>query len=411
MTGIVLGLLLALASLRRLPPRNARAVLAVPVLFLAVYAGLLRSGASYSVFLTGAAIVLGATLLRPGQRVHSAPPQPFLVAGALVLYLAVRDVLSGAPLSIAMIGGASAALLLWMLRRALSEGDLTAGLVAWWSSAFLSLCLITGGLTGREWIDCRYEYGKCTVAGRIYIGIFPSENVLGAIAAATALLCIVAWRSRRIDLFRVSVLSAILLLAGSRTPLLALVAAIGCAVVLTANAREVGGRWRLPLVFSRLLPYAIATTGIVLVFRASGSGFSNRAAIWSAARSFVSPFSLIGLGENRYRVLGELGTFRGHYPHSEYLLLLFFGGLLALVLHAVLFAMIGTRLRGMTRADLARRTVVWSWLLLSGLVDVSWSPAHVDANVWTLVAALALLGLPVMSPAKRLSPEVVGDAS
>ena len=128
---------------------------------------------------------------------------------------------------------------LWQLYWADRVGGLKPAVFVWFASLFLSVGLAVGGLTGREWSSCSAEFDKCSIAGHLYTGIFGSENVLGEVALCLLLTVQIPRYERK--WFHLATFGVLLLIAGSRTPLVSFVSG-RCS------------RWRCPAITARRRP-------------------------------------------------------------------------------------------------------------------------------------------------------------
>jgi O-antigen ligase len=103
---------------------------------------------------------------------------------------------------------------------------------------------------------------------------------------------------------------------------------------------------------------------------------------------------------SRWHELQAVGLLSFHFAHSEYLELVFAGGLVGLALFtAAQTVLIRTLLRGSAGLLPAGPAAV---LAVLGLTEVVWNPLTVDGFSWMLVAALLLASAPRPLPA---SPE------
>ncbi len=77
---------------------------------------------------------------------------------------------------------------------------------------------------------------------------------------------------------------------------------------------------------------AIFGIALTLLFTATPSTLSNRGNIWTSALAALEGQYAFGLGLDRWEPLTQLGYLPEHFPHNGYLLILFSGGVVALLL-------------------------------------------------------------------------------
>ena len=130
--------------------------------------------------------------------------------------------------------------------------------------------------------------------------------------------------------------------------------------------------------------------GVLLLFSANRSTFSNRGNVWLDAVAQLRGNMDLGLGLDRWYTLQKLGALPQHFPHSQYLLLLFSGGWLAFGLHSLLMAS-WVRL-GSTHPGGAWRIALIFAYATTGLTEVIWNPLTIDGLTWITV------GITVASP-------------
>jgi hypothetical protein len=223
---------------------------------------------------------------------------------------------------------------------------------------------------------------------RLYTGIFTSENVLGEVAFLCLLLVFQTPKYKRRPI-HVLTFVVLLLIAGSRTPLVAMATYVVIGAVLAFVGRRDGQEYRPPRTVLAAAVAAIAGLGLWLGYTTTGTRFSNRGQLWSQIAAMVRPTSLVGRSQAEYKALLDKGSFFGHYPHSEYMALMFFGGLIAVALFAAMLYAACLGVRASSRAELALRLAPMICVALYGLLELGWSASTVDPTMWTLIAVLA----------------------
>jgi hypothetical protein len=188
----------------------------------------------------------------------------------------------------------------------------------------------------------------------------------------------------------------------SRTAILALAAAVGlCAMAWLAAGRSSKQSVDPPVAkvtaaFIALIPLVV---GMVLVYRSDVSAFSNRGGMWALGLDAVSGYELAGHGLDWWKVLAASGYFGmgfDHGEHSEYLLIYFSGGIVALAL----FALVLYRLTYIAIAEqnsLIRGAVVPLTFAVCGITETIWNPLSVDQGTWLFYALIAMC-VPALYP-------------
>lgn len=262
-----------------------------------------------------------------------------------------------------------------------------------YSAAITTVALIALAvpITPNAFIPC--SQFKCNEIGAILQGPFASGNLLGLAAAmCAALLLAVRVETRRA--FPVLVfLMAILYTTMSRTSLLA----IGAAVGLLAIDRIASGSIRRHLeTVAKLAAVLIATIPLLLsmalVFLTEASAFSNRGRIWALGREAVGDHAFTGVGIDRWSLLSELGYFgRGfdRFTHSEFLLIYFAGGVVGLVLFALILYRVTYRAI-IENGSLARGAVYPLAFAVCGVIETIWNPLTIDAGTWFFFALISV---------------------
>lgn len=219
---------------------------------------------------------------------------------------------------------------------------------------------------------------KCSVAGALFKSFFESENYVAMIATFTLVagLCTM----RRWELFATAALCLLVIVAtGSRTSYLALAA--GAAWLAGSYLLE---RWRrferIPLVLSAGLVVVFAAGASYLMWSADRATLSNRGNIWVHAREYIAARKATGVGVSKWYYLRDVGEAPTHFFHSGYVLTIFAGGFIALVIWGLwATALLHGRVRD-GRAFTAKAPFVL--LLIYSVTEVVWNPLSVDGLSW-----------------------------
>ncbi|TQK30592.1 hypothetical protein FBY28_3619 [Arthrobacter sp. SLBN-53] len=253
--------------------------------------------------------------------------------------------------------------------------------------------VVTVPLTPGAFIPCGKF--KCTDFDAILQGPFESGNLLGLMAAISGALLLATCSISKKSMVTMVFLFAILYATMSRTSSLAL----GAGVALMAFNRFLSMPKRsyrasplsitLVALSVSVLPIAI---GMALVFRAQLSDFSNRGRIWILGREAVSGYAASGRGIDWWDALTHAGYFGktfDRFPHSEYLLIYFSGGLIGLALFAVVMFRVTASAIENYRST-ARGAVVPLVFAVCGIIEAIWNPLTIDAGTWLFFALVSV---------------------
>ncbi len=397
MVGLIFAAILVWCAMPlRAQFRMGSPLLVVPAALVAALVYYLQPGYRVyaAAFLVAEAVIVAALdpatrFSRPrGDAARRRAVLPFAAAAALVAWIGFRNVAYGAGALSSVLSMLAVLGIIASLYWADCAGLLNPAVFVWFATMFLAVALAIGGATGQEWKTCSAQFDKCTVVHRLYTGIFTSENVLGEVSFLCLLLVFQIPKYRRRGL-HVATFVALLLLAGSRTPLVAVAIYVAIGALLAVSARESAGRYRPRPIVLAVAVGAVAALGLRLGYTTTASGFSNRGQLWSQIAAMVRPASLFGRSQAEYKVLLDRGLFFGHYPHSEYMAMQFFGGLVAVALFAALPYAACVIASAASRRELALRLAPMICVLLYGLLELAWSASTVDPTTWTLIAVLA----------------------
>lgn len=264
-----------------------------------------------------------------------------------------------------------------------------------YSAVLTSVCLVCLVLPiwPSSFISC--SVFKCTAFGAILQGPFASGNTLGLSAAMCAALLFSTMKITRREAVVLLLLLIIMYATMSRTSFFA----FGATVVLVAMDRFIAtGRLKASSfdVVAKLTALCVALMPMLMsmyfVFTSEPSAFSNRGRIWRLAREAVGDDFLTGVGIDRWDLLKDQGYFGRQFDlftHSEYLLLYFSGGMIALVVFAAILYKI-TLIAIVGRQSLARGAVVPLTFAVCGVIESLWNPLTIDSGTWLFFAVASV---------------------
>ncbi len=335
-----------------------------------------------------------------------------VVAGLLIGWLALRDAyahgIGADTVFVPLMGITILSLLGWSLGRGLISG----AELARHGAGYIGLSMVTAAVRGNDWITCSTSVtSKCTAAGRIYVGIYDSSNVLTLFAALTLLLALQLPRSTWRVVLIVGLL-VIMTITGSRTTLIAIAAVPLLGVIVAATARKKATDvWAARGTVIALLFTMTATIGFRFLYaHPDPFAFSRRGRVWLDIDTFVNPGSVAGLGRSRYKELLAEGHFFLHFPHSQFLLLLFFGGMIAVVLYGILLVVAATAAKAQTRLQLVLAVAPVLFLITHGLTEISWDAGSLDPYYFVVLVVVTSVTSPLKRPREVAArPPTIGS--
>ncbi len=395
---LTLGVLIVLAAFRLRPenPKQSSWQMTPIALFFAssIIYYLSQSLSQIAYIITGVTsfVVLVLELQRPNRNPRPFAYLPAWAAIFLTFWLLLRDILGPGTTKSATAQFFVTGLILLSLVSAIISNSYSIARMVKLSSWFVGAALIIGTFRGNEWSKCNALTGKCTFAGRIYVGIFNSENAIAIFVMLTLVLALQlkkSWPKR----FIIVICCIILAITGSRSPLYAF--AIGTmfsiAVYFTCVPIHVGSirgyRASRPLGIGAFILSAAGSLEIVTHSR-SGA-FSGRQEVWALVLQFVRPTSLVGMSEKEYSNLAKLGYFHGIYPNDEYLALIFFGGLVAVILYGVFIESIWFIAKRENRFDLVKDLFPIAMILGYNVTEMSWNAGALNPTLWIVIVLMA----------------------
>jgi hypothetical protein len=254
----------------------------------------------------------------------------------------------------------------------------------------LSLVGLSLPLLTETWVEC--SPFKCNLLGGLLRGPFSSENELGMLSAWVAILALVGLRGSTRWL-SYTLAMAMLVASGSRTSLYFTVAVSVAFFVRHVIWRHLivanGTKFELRRGVASSVVLIFAGVALALLYTAGPHTLSNRGDIWSRALDALRGHLVLGLGLDRWEPLTLEDVLPAHFPHSEYLLLLFSGGYVALALFLAFVWSTLVRPHAHPEDVLARLLLVVMFLSLS-LTEVTWNPLTVDSLSWSVLVLLAV---------------------
>lgn len=394
----LLGLVVAALAIRELMgrrdlvgwPHKAFAVMAV-VVGIASQSDLLPAGSVLQLIIVGGCS-LAALFVLVGPAHWQTPLQPVRCGAAALVFLLWFDLFvtnavqnSTSPL-LALAERLApglfwlAVLLLWLgggMRR-----DLLAVVLA---LAVALVAVVTPFLPEGVW-SC--SVFKCGVFGALLKGPFSSENHLAVLAA----LCLVLVLTCTVGALRwptVALCVGLLLATGGRSSMIGAALGLAAWVVVRSAVRCRPHRSGPGAVVALGLPASFVAVGLSLVYLSSTDDLSRRGAIWIKARDTLSGHEIVGLGLSRWSGYGQHQPISYLFPHSQYLLVLFSGGLVATVLFT---AVMVTSLLGAAadRRDFAATAAYVTTYLTIGLSEIVTNVMTVDGLTWAVLPLLAV---------------------
>lgn len=262
----------------------------------------------------------------------------------------------------------------------------------------LLIILIVSPFVSSVWRAC--DIFKCGPFGGIYTGPFSSENAL-AIFGCVALMCqIHAW-SKLSGILTIAPIGLALYATESRTSQLALAGALiaWCVSVLWRSLAKrsaknlelaASGRTHGQVTTFSVICFALFVLGFVLIVTADPSSFSNRGNVWIRGMAALGEAWPVGLGLDRWSYLQTIGLLPPLFPHSQYLLLLFGGGVIAVVLMFVLiFKSLVAGSRSISAGSFSVGYAVF--LAILGLTEAYWNPIAYDGHTWLVLPLIFVL--------------------
>lgn len=396
----ILGVCIVLGGLRELRASSDSAMLTLlPIGSLVLFAVLAETpylqGNVYRVGIT--AFVLASSALamlsksRPSPHVNIPPTRLPTIAVLTALTIFSLNVVLVEDISATQVFGRLLPCLVWA-----SIGILVSttyvpvrGVLSLLLIAFGLACALTP-LSPEPFTPC--SQFKCGPFGELLAGPFTSENFFARIACVAFLTSLTLGRSK---LAALSIVCSLLVLyaTASRTSQLALaLALVAWAIWNTGIIRRLGFR---PVV-AMILPAVALLVGVHLVYTANQYTFSNRGYIWILGRTALGNDLLTGRGIDTWAA----HVLERNFMHSQALLLLYSGGVVAIALYG---AMLYVAIRRLPSPGGGFGFAIVVLILVLGLAEIVWNPVALDGSAFFLVVMM-MLHLPTESLTSRAAP-------
>jgi O-antigen ligase/polysaccharide polymerase Wzy-like membrane protein len=373
----------AIASLVR---ERSSSMLNVPLFLGALIAAAgVALGGRYELLLWGAAAVAYSLTALMQAAVHgpslsrggASSSRPLVVLTLIVGWLLCVDLTVGGDPSAHLRSYAVVVLAIAGSFLLASTGRMDHAVLARIATLLVGMSDVAGVLHGPSWRSC--DQFKCSVVGALYRGPYPSENFLAFLATMSLALSLTSLSGRSRS-WALILGGATVLATGSRTALV--VCALSVAAFLVLRRRPWTRLGRDSLRYGSLFAFAggVAGAGIYTLLHASSGLLSNRGEVWREAVAVLHGHQLIGVGLSSYKVLQLQDAVSQHFTQSEYLLLFFGGGYIAVAMFVVWAA---TTMRAAVRSAGSPIAVIpLGAFIIYGLTEATWNPLAFDSFAW-----------------------------
>lgn len=415
---ILSGILLLVAGwqLRPLGPQPSRwRTAVVPSLFISILMASFNTSIARYAFIATSVIGLipvlqdafEARLGRLRNRVvgNSWQTTALVLCISLSSWLIVRDAVGNGPNSKFITQLALSIILLCCLFRSMRIGEIRTHLIVRYASWFMGLSLLLGLNSPTQWLSCAGQFGKCSAVGEIYQGIFSSANDPAEFCMLAILIAFLLPPSPAKKM-AIAGFAVVIVITGSRTPEISLAVGMSLALLgVPLMKRRRNGQFVLSRFLGLIYVIAIPVAGLYLVWHTNPLAFSNRGAVWLNIEQYITKWTIDGRGRSIYIDLLAQGNFRGHYPHSEYLFLTFFGGMVAVVLFSCFLYAAWLAIRARTRKLAFFRSLPLLVVMVHGMTEMSWNAATLDTSIWIAFAIILTVTLHDPEPSRTVVVE------
>lgn len=259
----------------------------------------------------------------------------------------------------------------------------------------ISLAYSLSFLSEENWRPC--DQFKCGPFDAIYTGFAASENTI-AIICGIGILCTLVGRRGQMNWAALGLFWFVLYATESRTSQIAVVASVVAWPVGAMWARRLRGNAivgvkrqggaMFPLLLLTLA--ALFAVGFSLLVNAQPSDFSNRGSVWMLGLAALDGDWIGGLGLDRWSALQAVGLVPAHFPHSQYLVLLFAGGVLGVIGLFLLFA-VTVRVAMRAPETLPFAVSYIALLCVLGMTEMFWNPLALDGNALVILPVIFIL--------------------
>lgn len=338
------------------------------------------------------AILLGVLTATVGflavQRHRSLAGRPYLAFIPMVLAL-YMFVLSGVQAVDASVFGRLAPVLLWAaLGVLLVSGGIRTTVMQRVIVATTCIIGILLPLMSDAMVHCTVF--KCGLFGELLTGPFPSGNYLAQLSAMSLLIGVFSFKGA-LRWWLVVLTVLILVATDSRTCQIAVL--IGLVVGWLIRSITITTRRNLPVRTFAVAAWSTAVLfagiGWFLAYNLTEGDFSNRANIWARGVGALGDHWVTGLGGEAWSVFQGTGALPQLFPHSQYLMMLFWGGVLGMVGYTWIMAA-SVNAAGRAPAHLPLAASIFAFLLALGLTEAFWNPTAVDGHSFLILLVLSM---------------------
>lgn len=275
----------------------------------------------------------------------------------------------------------------------------------------VSICAVfsVAPLTGDNWRSC--DIFKCGPFGGMYTGPFYSENTVAMLCGLGILCALISFHSTK-NFAAFGFFALALYATESRTSQLAIAVALAawplaalCARFMHKNVKRLNSppaHRRIVVAAFSAGTAALFLVGFRLVVDAQPSDFSNRGGVWILGLAGLGKDWFTGVGLDRWYIYQSVGAVPAHFPHSEYLFLLFAGGTAAIAGLYCIFVQ-SLNIASQHRGTFAFSATYVVYLGVMGMTELYWNPIALDGNALMILPLFFILARKVAEnlPDKR----------
>ncbi|WP_353114325.1 O-antigen ligase family protein [Microbacterium sp.] len=259
--------------------------------------------------------------------------------------------------------------------------------------AIAVVSLIMAATTDKAWSD-EGEMTKGLLTDATLAGFFPQMNPLGMSMAIT-LPFVFMFKRRWVRVAGFAAVALTLLMASSRTAIIA--AAIGLAVGIVLRIT----RRRSRVFLGYVAVILILTVSVVVPVTAGSGAFTGRGDIWHASLSLIPDKPIWGYGPSAYMHGGAVSNILGvahWHGHNMWITFMVIGGVVGLVALALFwFPALHTSLLIAREGNLVPATALMTTLAL-GIAEVQIRPSEFDGVAWVSWVSLFAIAMLVRKP-------------
>lgn len=332
-------------------------------------------------------LAIGSIVMTSSRTARATIPDRQLLVVLLPLWLFFVDALNNQPDAlVATFGRLLPAVVMICVLPLATRATLSRRHVALLLTAGLGFGSVLTAVSPTPWTSCTTF--KCGEFGALFNGAFPSGNYLAAVAGLAVIAALTMEQDRLLRATSVALGAAVLVATDSRTSQLACV--LGVVIYLAARRR--GGR-PISSVASTAAITGVLATGLWLTYTAGPTAFSNRGGIWRLGVEAVGGDWLLGRGISSW----STDVLARNYMHSQVLLLLYGGGVVAIALYGLLIA---RTISALTPDLVAVGTAMVGFILFRGLTEIAWNALAFDGSTYLLLPVVLIGGLSGPDPSR-----------